>query len=151
MSTAPLGQAPQARWKQTRSQISSSRYSHLQNVMDLRISQLVVAPIRVELHCTPTIDLPVSAGFRSLSDKPCSSSLGFTASMQHSGQDNTIVSANKSIRFPISPVLLAYLFPQAAASDSIGHPIMDVQSIMSTQCQVASRLQNPAGISKTQN
>ena len=27
--------------------------------MDLRISQLVVAPIRVELHCTPTIDLPV--------------------------------------------------------------------------------------------
>ena len=87
----------------------------------------------------------------SLSDKPCSSSLGFTASMQHSGQDNTIVSANKSIRFPISPVLLAYLFPQAAASDSIGHPIMDVQSIMSTQCQVASRLQNPAGISKTQN
>ena len=61
MSTAPLGQAPQARWKQTRSQISSSRYSHLQNVMDLRISQLVVAPIRVELHCTPTIDLPVSA------------------------------------------------------------------------------------------
>ena len=112
---------------------------------------LVVAPIRVELHRTPTIDLPVSAGFRSLSDKPCSSSLGFTASMQHSGQDNTIVSANKSIRFPISPVLLAYLFPQAAASDSIGHPIMDVQSIMSTQCQVASRLQNPAGISKTQN
>ena len=61
MSTAPLGQAPRARWKQTRSQISSSRYSHLQNVMDLRISQLVVAPIRVELHCTPTIDLPVSA------------------------------------------------------------------------------------------
>ena len=66
----------------------------------------------------------------SLSDKPCSSSLGFTASMQHSGQDNTIVSANKSIRFPISPVLLAYLFPQAAASDSIGHPIMDVQSVI---------------------